>query len=106
MVPGSHKGGLVPHENMEWEHVNRGYFGAESVGEKTDRVHLEMDPGDLVFFHPLLLHGSGRNRSSGFRRAISAHYAAADCRYLPGAEPVADLRPYTLVRGQRSPDGL
>ncbi len=106
VVPGTHRGELIPHENMDWEHVNRGYFGAQTVGAETERVHLEMDPGDLVFFHPLLLHGSGRNRSSGFRRAISSHYAAADCRYLPGAEPVAELRPYTLVRGNKHTDGL
>ena len=58
-----------------------------------------MQPGDTVFFHPLLLHGSGRNRTSGFRRAISAHYASAECRFLPGAKPIGRGRPYTLVRG-------
>ena len=36
----------------------------------------------------------------GFRRAISAHYASAHCRFLPGAEPVADMRPYLLLRGR------
>lgn len=24
-------------------------------------VHLEMDKGDTVFFHPILIHGSGPN---------------------------------------------
>jgi ectoine hydroxylase-related dioxygenase (phytanoyl-CoA dioxygenase family) len=43
------------------------------------RVHVEMEPGDTLLFHPLLVHGSGRNRSSGFRRAISVHYASIDC---------------------------
>jgi phytanoyl-CoA hydroxylase len=32
-----------------------------------------------LLFHPLLIHGSGRNRSSDFRRAISVHYAAGSC---------------------------
>ncbi len=41
---------------------------------------LVMEAGGTVFFHPLLLHGSGRNRSSGYRRAISAHYASAAYR--------------------------
>ena len=31
-------------------------------------VHLEMGPGDTVFFHPLLIHGSGMNRTNGFRK--------------------------------------
>jgi len=38
------------------------------------RVHLEMDPGDTVFFHPLLIHGSGANLSERNRRSISVHY--------------------------------
>jgi ectoine hydroxylase-related dioxygenase (phytanoyl-CoA dioxygenase family) len=29
------------------------------------------DLGDTVFFHPLLIHGSGTNRSPGFRKVNS-----------------------------------
>ena len=96
-VPGSQKGGLVPHENPDWEHVNLAYFGAAGVGADAPRVHLEMDPGDTVFFHPELLHGSGRNRTPGFRRAISAHFASLSCTWEwkgPGIE-----RRYRIVRG-------
>jgi phytanoyl-CoA hydroxylase len=64
-----------------------------------------MQPGDTVFFHPLLLHGSGRNRSDGFRRAISSHYAAAECRFLPGSLTSAARR-YRLIRGEVRPGGL
>jgi phytanoyl-CoA hydroxylase len=106
VVPGSHKGELLKHENPDWEWVNLAYFGASGVGKHPERVHLEMSPGDTVFFHPILLHGSGRNRTPGFRRAISAHYASAACRYLPGAEPLAGRRPYTLVQGHTHEDGL
>jgi phytanoyl-CoA hydroxylase len=105
VVPGSHKGELLRHENPDWEFVNLAYFGAAGVGAHPDRVHLEMQPGDTVFFHPLLLHGSGRNRSRGFRRAISSHYAAADCRFLPGPHAGAARR-YRLVRGEVQPGGL
>ena len=101
VVPGSHQGELLRHENPEWEWLNFGYFGAAGVGKPPDRSHLEMAPGDTVFFHPLLLHGSGRNRSTGFRRAISAHYASARCRYQKGAEPITTGRPYLLVRGRK-----
>jgi len=65
-----------------------------------------MEPGDTVFFHPLLLHGSGRNRTEGFRRAISAHYASAACRFLPGGEPLRQRRPYLLVRGREHPGAI
>lgn len=100
VVPGSHRGELLPHVNPKWKWLNRAYFGADGVGAHPDRLHLELQPGDTVFFHPLLLHGSGRNRSAGFRRAISAHYASARCGFLKGAEPVAQVRPYLLVRGR------
>jgi len=100
VVPGSHRGELLNHENPDWEHLNLGYFGVADSSYLDSRVHLEMQPGDTVFFHPLLIHGSGRNRSSGFRRAISTHYASAHCRFLKGADSVGDIRPYLLVRGE------
>lgn len=31
--------------------------------ENHKKVFLEMDKGDTVFFHPLLVHGSGINKS-------------------------------------------
>ena len=47
------------------------------------RVYLEMHPGDTVFFHPLLIHGSGANTTTGFRKAISCHYASSShCHYI------------------------
>jgi phytanoyl-CoA hydroxylase len=100
VVPGSHRGGLLEHENPDWQWVNFLYVGAVGVGADTERVHLEMEPGDCVFFHPLLLHGSGRNRTEGYRRAISCHYASAACRFLEGMAPIGEGRPYRLVRGR------
>ncbi|OTF76238.1 hypothetical protein BLA29_014875 [Euroglyphus maynei] len=42
-----------------------------------------MERGDCLFFHPLLIHGSGMNRTNGFRKAISCHYASStDCHYI------------------------
>jgi len=105
VVPGTHRGPLLPHENPDWEYLNTGYFGASGVGPDAERVHLEMEPGDTVCFHPLLLHGSGRNRSQGFRRSISAHYASAACRYLDDGLPHGG-RPYRLVRGRPRAGGI
>ena len=100
VLPGSHKGGLLEHENPNWEYLNFAYFGAKGVDGAAQRVHLEMAPGDTVFFHPMLIHGSGQNRTSGFRRAISAHYASATCRYIEGQSPIEKRRPYVLVQGR------
>ncbi|HIM35500.1 MAG TPA: phytanoyl-CoA dioxygenase family protein [Pseudomonadales bacterium] len=78
VIPGSHKGPLLKHANPDWEYVNFAFYGVEAPNLE-ERVHIEMEPGDTLFFHPLLIHGSGRNRDTVFRRSISTHYARADC---------------------------
>ncbi|CAI4228409.1 unnamed protein product [Auanema sp. JU1783] len=84
VVPGSHKGTLLPHVYPEWEGgVNKAYHGIQDYDPSSPRVHVEMEAGDTVFFHPILIHGSGANRTEGFRKAISCHYANDDmCRYV------------------------
>ncbi len=102
-IPGSHRGELLAHGNPDWEYVNGGYFGVREVGDALERrVHLEMEPGDTVFFHPVLLHGSGRNRTQGFRRAISAHYTALDVEWAWTTDRTFDRRRYRIVRGARA----
>lgn len=103
VIPGTHRGELLPHENppdIEW--LNAAYFGVKDVQDQLPkRVHLEMEPGDTVFFHPVLLHGSGRNRTQGFRRAISAHYAAVDVEWVWTRQNFGTRR-YRIVRGERA----
>jgi phytanoyl-CoA hydroxylase len=89
VIPGSHRGELAEHGDPDWDQVNFGFFAAKGI-DVDARVHVEMEPGDTLFFHPLLIHGSGRNRSSGFRRAISVHYAALSCER---PESMAGSRP-------------
>ena len=48
------------------------YHGIKDYDPNAPRVHLEMGPGDTVFFHPLLIHGSGMNRTEGFRKVQHA----------------------------------
>jgi phytanoyl-CoA hydroxylase len=103
VIPESHRGELLPHENPEWDYLNGGYFGAANIGDVMEkRVHLEMEPGDTVFFHPVLLHGSGRNRTPGFRRAISAHYTALDVEWAWKVRETFERRRYRIVRGARA----
>ncbi|XP_053572459.1 phytanoyl-CoA dioxygenase, peroxisomal isoform X2 [Bombina bombina] len=83
VLPGTHKGTLKQHDYPEWEGgVNKMYHGVRDYDSSIPRVHLVMEKGDTVFFHPLLIHGSGMNRTAGFRKAISCHYASADCNYI------------------------
>jgi phytanoyl-CoA hydroxylase len=73
----------MEHGYPEWEGgVNKMYHGVAGKLDMSARLFLEMDAGDTVFFHPILIHGSGANNTSGFRKAISCHYASADCAYI------------------------
>ncbi|KAG9489924.1 phytanoyl-CoA dioxygenase, peroxisomal [Eleutherodactylus coqui] len=83
VLPGTHTGELKQHDYPEWEGgVNKMYHGVRDYDPSLPRVHLTMEKGDTVFFHPILIHGSGMNRTAGFRKAISCHYASSDCYYI------------------------
>merc|ERR1712130_111062 len=80
VIPGTHKMHLLPHSYPKhWSGpVNKAYHGLQYEGNinvlSRKRVHLEMEAGDTVFFHPLLIHGSGANLTNKNRRSISVHY--------------------------------
>ncbi|KAF7658342.1 hypothetical protein LDENG_00014020 [Lucifuga dentata] len=83
VLPGTHTGTLQEHDYPNWEGgVNIMYHGVRDYNPEHPRVHLEMEKGDTVFFHPLLIHGSGMNQTQGFRKAISCHYASSECYYI------------------------
>ena len=44
------------------------YHGIMENLDQSKLVHLIMEAGDTVFFHPLLIHGSGANRTNGYRK--------------------------------------
>ena len=79
--PGTHKGSLLQHDYPNDGAVNGMYHGVRGK-EDLERVPLHMEKGDTVFFHPLLIHGSGTNLSGRFRKAISCHYSTSDCHYI------------------------
>jgi len=79
-IPGSHKMGIAyPHGYSDFK--NKLYHGVQGF-DHLPRVHLIMEKGDTVFFHPLLLHGSGPNTTTGFRKAISVHYADSNSEFI------------------------
>ncbi len=103
MIPGSHQGELLEHDYPDWEHLNHLFVGVKGV-DASERVHLEMEPGDTAFFHPLIIHGSGFNKTQGMRRAIAVHYANAGCEDIwAGEKQMLDKHSprddYRLVRG-------
>ncbi|KAE8745082.1 hypothetical protein FOCC_FOCC008258 [Frankliniella occidentalis] len=82
VLPGTHKGSLQKHDYPNWEGgVNKAYHGVLGHDD-FPKVMLPMHKGDTVFFHPLLIHGSGPNLTKGFRKAISCHYASSNCYFI------------------------
>jgi phytanoyl-CoA hydroxylase len=53
-VPGSHKTELLEHGYPDWEATNAAYVGLMGVTSDVKYVHLPMEAGDTIFFHPLL----------------------------------------------------
>ncbi|KAJ6624282.1 Phytanoyl-CoA dioxygenase, peroxisomal [Pseudolycoriella hygida] len=88
--PGSHLAQtLYPHDYPSGAN-NKFYHGIQELPNSMNWIDLEMQPGDTVFFHPLLVHGSGVNKSNRTRKAISCHYAAGDCNYIDVRGTVQD----------------
>lgn len=76
VVPGSHRGNLVC--NQQGADLKE-YFNSNHVPvpQGMKAVPVRMSPGDTLFFHGHLIHGSGPNRHpTRFRRSFIGHYAA------------------------------
>lgn len=85
VLPGSHKSTLLNHcYPIKGGVVNKAYHQIKDFDISTTKnlKSLHMEPGDTVFFHPLLFHGSGPNKSKHYRRAISTHFASAQCHQI------------------------
>jgi phytanoyl-CoA hydroxylase len=76
VLPGWHKRGPLPHVS-----VTDDYVIAEEQFDPSARVAVPMRAGSGLFFHSLLPHYTGPNRSSRWRRAIAITYMSAESRY-------------------------
>lgn len=58
-------------------------------------VQVDLQPGDVLFFHAALLHAAGRNLTARRKRAVVFSYRAESNRPLPGTRSAAgaDLDP-------------
>ncbi|XP_054273974.1 phytanoyl-CoA dioxygenase, peroxisomal-like isoform X2 [Macrosteles quadrilineatus] len=83
VCPGSHRLNQLYQHGTESFQIGpyKTFYGVKSQ-QKEPPVPLRMEKGDTVFLHPLLIHGSGPNRSKRFRKAISCHYAASECQVV------------------------
>ena len=84
VAPKSHKGKLYDHEYPNDGEVNKAYFGIKEYNDvHNTMIDLVMKKGDIVFFHPLTVHGSGPNKTDGYRKSMCCHFAASECKYVP-----------------------
>ena len=96
VLPGSHKGDLLPH-NDEYQQDNlltRGQEIAVKVDE-TKTVAMPLEPGEISLHNVRLAHASGPNRSSDRRIGISLHYMPTHTKQTVGEWDTA-----ALVRGE------
>ena len=96
VLPGSHKGDLLPH-NDEYQQDNlltRGQEIAVKVDE-SKTVAMPLEPGEISLHNVRLAHASGPNRSSDRRIGISLHYMPTHSKQTVGEWDTA-----ALVRGE------
>ena len=92
VIPKSH------HTLINPDHPS-GFLTEEMAAEhckETDRIFLELEPGETLLLHNWLLHSSDVNRSSQSRRAFSTSYMRADT--LQDGKPI----PYPVVFGKNA----
>lgn len=78
----------------------------ESNGMYEKRVWIDAEPGDLLFVHPYLYHGSGPNLSQMARKTLLTGFCAfgANHRPYPGADVNRRfIREHNSIRIEHSP---
>jgi ectoine hydroxylase-related dioxygenase (phytanoyl-CoA dioxygenase family) len=75
LVPGSHRGNLLCPEKAD---TTISFTPtATRIPKGLKPVEMPMEPGDTLFFHGGVIHGSGPNRTKDrFRRSFIGHYAS------------------------------
>src|SRR5690606_28675982 len=58
----------------------------ETQRERWNIVSWDIEPGDLVIFHPGVLHGGGATEFDAERRTVSLRFFGEDARYIQRPE--------------------
>ena len=96
VIPGSHKDGVLEHEDLKGSQQNE--FKSARGAKDEDGIAVEVPPGSVIFFDNRLLHKSTDNHSDRFRRCSVAHYISADSERLP-YKHINHIKPVMWVRG-------
>ena len=95
-IPGSHKWGVVPHEQDEYYlRIHDDYIKPV----EGDAVRIEIAPGDVVIFSNLLFHRGLPNRTEQVRWSL-------DFRYQDARQPTLRTTQGHLLSSQRTPDAV
>ena len=96
VLPGSHKGDLLPHKD-EYKADNLLTRGQEIAVEidESQAVAMPLQPGEISLHNVRLAHASGPNRSSDRRIGLSLHYMPTWTKQIVG-----DWDSAALVRGE------
>ncbi len=97
VIPGSHKLGILEHEDLEGPQQNEFKIARDAKDE--DGVAVEVPPGGVVWFNNQLLHKSTDNHSNRFRRCNVIHYISGNAERIPKKQG-ATIRPVMWVRGE------
>lgn len=79
IYPGSHKRGRLPNSSGQTDSAEMAMYPMEGA------MVIEAEPGDVLFFHYLLVHGSPPNRSSKARKTVLVQMHAGNDRLEDGA---------------------
>ena len=96
VLPGSHRGNLLPHKDEYKENnlLTRGQEISVRVDE-AKAVAMPLEPGEISLHNVRLAHASGPNRSSDRRIGLSMHYMPTRTKQVVGEWDSA-----ALVRGE------
>jgi ectoine hydroxylase-related dioxygenase (phytanoyl-CoA dioxygenase family) len=105
-IPGSHKGGVVPHCDEDGTFV----YGCvdQAACDAQRSIAVEVPAGTVSFHHCLAVHGSGPVTSQRVRRLLIFQYRAEDAVQLAGAVwgcAGMDIAREDPIRRARFPDG-
>lgn len=91
-VRGSHKNPILPHDDtFDGDNLlSRGQEIRVDVAE-TDKVAVELQPGEISLHHGLTIHGSGPNSSDDRRIGAVIRYMRPDVRKTGGERDAANL---------------
>jgi ectoine hydroxylase-related dioxygenase (phytanoyl-CoA dioxygenase family) len=76
VLRGSHQLGRIDHV-LTGQQAGADMDRVGEIQKRLELVHVEMDPGDTLFFHCNLLHRSDQNRSENPRWSLICCYNAA-----------------------------